>query len=76
MTEDQVWNLIESSIGTGKVVRFRDGSYREFIKYGETIGKYVDYSTKAISSTSNFMIHYSKDGIHAYPYDPKMRDLK
>jgi len=71
LNERQINEIVLSSVGKGKVFKMRDGSYRELIKYGQNIGKYVDLTTGSATNTDRFIIHYAKDGLHAYPCDPK-----
>ncbi|MBQ2658099.1 MAG: hypothetical protein IJF87_05970 [Erysipelotrichaceae bacterium] len=70
LNEDQIKRIITSSIGKGKVYKMPDGSYRELIKYGMNVGKYVDVNGNS-SPTQRFLIHYSSNGVHAYPCHPK-----
>ncbi|WP_175527713.1 polymorphic toxin type 50 domain-containing protein [Marinobacterium iners] len=47
-----------------------DSPVIERVNFQENIGKYVDPSSGNSSSTTNGIIHYSKDGVHIVPARP------
>lgn len=72
LSEQKINEIVQSSIGKGRVYSMPDGSYREIILYSTNIGQYVDKAGN-ITKTSKFIIHYSSNGVHAYPCNPKSK---
>lgn len=59
--------LIDKYAGTGKWL----GRNKERVDFGQNIGSYVDPKTGNSYKTTMGIIHYSKDGAHIVPAEPK-----
>ncbi|GAB0154353.1 hypothetical protein MnBA_37530 [Marinobacterium sp. BA1] len=73
LTHPNPQSLVDSYAGKGvpvnKIPAGQPG-YRERVNFQENIGKYVDPSSGNSSSTTNGIIHHSKDGVHIVPARP------
>lgn len=50
----------------------KDGSPREIVDVGKSIGQYWDKEKQKFIDTSVVMIVYSKKGVHIYPIHPEV----
>ncbi|MDG9730373.1 polymorphic toxin type 50 domain-containing protein [Ignatzschineria sp. RMDPL8A] len=69
-----VQKIVDQYAGTGRVIpggkKFGEPGSKERISSDRVIGNYYDAGLQKFIPTKNFIIHYSKKGVHIVPARP------